>query len=99
MKSNTLLSVLKASEAIIENENSFCNLNSELGFNRIIHFKIRGVSYSIVWFENLLTLNIGEVEVKFTSVEFSGTFPNKFKMNLQFKHGKDCVCIIPVKEY
>ena len=100
MKSEELVKVIKSSKAKLLNEHEFCELDHANNFNRELFFVLLGNDYCIEWFSNLMTLTTPcGLEVKFTSVEYSGTWPNGFKMNLQFIYGKECVAILGVERY
>lgn len=73
--------------------------NGDYQFERNINFTVRGTEYKIVWYKNLSTLYAGNVEINFTAVEFSGTWPNKFKDNLQFYYENEVIAIIGVNNY
>lgn len=50
---------------------------------------------TIIWFANIGTIKINDIEIKFDDLEISGTWPNKFNMNLQFSLRGNPSCIIP----
>lgn len=100
MDSDKLVRVIKASKASLLNEHEFCELNHANHFNRELVFVLLGNEYQIEWFSNLMTLTAPcGLEVKFDSVEYSSTWPNGFKMSLQFRYGKECVAVIGVERY
>ena len=58
-----------------------------------------GNAETIVWEANTPGVDITLQVNTDDNFEFSGTWPNYFKNNLQFYYGKDVVCILPVEEY
>ena len=100
MESDKLVKVIKLAGSKLLNEHEFCELNHANHFNRELSFVLLDSEYNIEWYSNLMTLTTPcGLEVKFTSVEYSGTWPNGFKMNLQFRYGKECVAILGVERY
>jgi len=100
MKSENLVKVIKLAGSKLLNEHEFCELNHANHFNRELFFVLLDNEYQIEWFSNLMTLTTPDgLEVKFTSVEYSSTWPNGFKMSLQFRYGKECVAILGVERY
>ena len=69
------------------------------GFSRVYAFTVRGVKYVIECWANLCYLKCGELEIVFDSFNFSGTWPNGFKRNLQFYFNGKTIAILPVEEY
>jgi len=100
MDSDNLVKVIKAAGSKLLNEHEFCELNHANHFNRELYFVLLDNEYSIEWFSNLMTLTTPcGLEVKFTSVEWSSTWSNNFKMSLQFRNGRDCVAILGVEKH
>ena len=76
------------------------NPESKTDFDRTIKFSVRGKDYEIEWYKNISYLYIGEVKIPFYNVSVSGTWPNRFKNNLQFVYaGGETICIMPIEEY
>ena len=73
--------------------------HDKYGFSRVYTFTVRGVKYTVECWSNLCYLNCGELAVVFDHFEFSGTWPNSFKKNLQFYFNGKTVAILPVEEY
>lgn len=95
-----LLKVLKSAKVEVLNEDTFGELNKDYHLNRDVYFMLGGHKYKINWYCNLCTLTTPcGVDILFTKVEHSGTWPNHYKRNLQFKYGIDTVCIIGVEKY
>lgn len=69
-------------------------------FDRFRYFTLDGTEYVIEWWVNICYLNIGGVIIPFNSVQQSGTWPNRAKLNLQFydKQSNIC-CVIPLEKY
>lgn len=100
MKSEELIKTINSAGLKILNEHEFCELEHNNHFNRKLFFMVDDNEYCIEWFSNLMTLTSPcGMEVKYTNVEHSGTWPNRFKRNLQFYYGKDCVAIIGIEKY
>lgn len=74
-------------------------LDHETIFERVRLFTIRGQNYKIEWWTNGCYLWCGELSVYFSEVEISGTWPNRFKNNLQFYYDGETVAVIPIEEY
>lgn len=70
------------------------------GFSRTIQFKANEITYKIEWWSNIsyLQTNSGLV-VPFENVEVSGTWPNRYKTNLQFYNKGVTVAILPLEKY
>jgi len=76
-------------------------------FDREHEFSVRGVRYKIEWWTNICYLYIDEVIIPFGFMELSGTWPNRFKTNIQFMDRAprgvfdlpEKVCIIPLEEW
>lgn len=73
--------------------------HDKYGFSRVYAFMVRGAKYAIECWANLCYLNCGELAVVFDHFEFSGTWPNSFKKNLQFYFNGKTIAILPVEEY
>lgn len=103
MKSEELVNVIKNAKIEIFNEDSFCELiEGTTNIERNLSFMINGQEYLIEWYKNLMTLKIrgnSAMEIKFTKIEHSSTWPNEYKRNLQMYYGNDCVCIIGLEKY
>ena len=57
-------------------------------------------SFQIQWWMNQCYLFAGELIVPFKSIEASGTWPNRAKMNLQFYSDSHTPCaILPIQWY
>jgi hypothetical protein len=69
------------------------------GFSRTCQFFVRGEVYAIEWWANMSYLSVDELIIPFESVELSGSWPNHFKVNLQFEYNGQCCAILPVEEY
>ena len=67
-------------------------------FKRNITFSVRDVIYKITWFSNKSTFYVGDVEIKFTHLKYSDSWPNKFKYNLEFYYYNKIVAILGVVE-
>ncbi len=72
----------------------------EYGFSRTLSFVIRDRKYKIerMWNLSKLIFEDGSV-VLFDKCRVSGTWPNRFKTNLQFYLDKGPIAIIPIEEY
>ena len=68
-------------------------------YNRVIKFTAFNVEYKIVWWTNVSYLYIGNVQIVFNNIDVSGSWPNKFKLNINFTTPAGTVCILPIKEY
>lgn len=103
MKSEDLISVLKASGVSIINEKAFGELDENLDLVRNVQFKNNydGALYNILWFGNLMTLTADglSLEIVFDSIEHSGTWPNHHAKNLQMRCLGDCVGVIGLGKY
>ena len=73
--------------------------HDKYGFSRAYDFTVRGVKYTVECWANICYLNCGELSIVFDNFEFSGTWPNSFKKNLQFYFNKKTIAILPVEEY
>jgi hypothetical protein len=73
--------------------------HDEYGFSRVYAFTVRGVKYTVECWANICYLKCGELTVVFDSFNFSGTWPNSFKKNLQFYSNGKTIAILPVEEY
>ncbi len=95
MKLEDLEKVLKSHPAI-----EFKELPEEEPgkLDRYREFTVRGVEYRIQWWVNICYLYIGEVKIPFYKVEVSGTWPNNFKLNLQFSYMRAVCVILPLEE-
>ena len=81
----------------IEKVESFKLNDSE--FERWRSFKIMEEEYDIEWWVNGCYLHHRNLTIPFDLMIQSGTWPNKYKLNLQFYHNDNICCIIPLKEY
>lgn len=72
---------------------------NEYGFSRKWAFEVRGTQYIIEWWPNVCQLECGELIVLFDDVRWSGTWPNRFKNNIQFYYNGKVCAIIPVESY
>jgi hypothetical protein len=69
-------------------------------FNRNIDFEIEGSIYSIEWWGNICYLHCQGLKMPFTNVEQLGTWPNNYKVNLQFYYtNKDTCAVIGIEKY
>lgn len=69
-------------------------------FNRWIDFEIEENLYSIEWYSNLCTLISQGLSITFTQVTQSGTWPNNYKLNLQFNYNNNDTCaVIGIEKY
>ena len=78
-------------------------------FCRDFYFTVFGIEYRIEWYCNIMYLYINNtVQIPFYYFEESGTWPNRFKTNLQFYDNKkesgflvkgNVVCILPIEKY
>lgn len=99
MKMEELLKVIENSNVEYKKGN-FGELNEKLDLVRDLNFSVNNVNYRINWYHNLMTLFISDnVEVKFTRIEHSGTYPNGYMRNLQFYYCEHCVCLIGLEKY
>lgn len=69
-------------------------------FQRKVKFQIEDQDYVIEWFPNGSYIYIGNAQVAFEKLRFYGTWPNRYKNNLQFYNEYDrIVCVIGVDKY
>ena len=69
---------------------------------RYFTFKVplSGANYKIIWWCNVCYLETScGVYIPFHNLEFKGTWPNSFKMNLQFNYHGNTSTIIPIMKY
>ena len=101
MKCEELVSVLKSAGVEVLNEDEFGRLDEDLNLVRDLRFCVDDSEYSIVWFNNMMTLHTwnSTQQTMFTRIEHSGTWPNNFKRNLQMYYKDDCVCVIGLERY
>lgn len=105
MKIETLEKVLR-SNPCIENVRKPEKIERS-DFIREFHFDIRGKSYSIEWWKNIMYLHIGEAFIPFKHVTINGCWPDKFKNHLVFNERPpesrfdfpNHVAIIPIEEH
>lgn len=70
------------------------------GFSRKISFDVSDKTYKIEWMWNQSTLFMdGDVEIIFDKCFAIGTWPNRYRTNLQFYHKDTPICIIPIENY
>lgn len=69
-------------------------------YSRDLEFMVSNTNYRIKWFwnESQLFFN-GNCMVRFDRCELSGTWPNKYKYNLQFYLNGEVIAVVPVGEY
>lgn len=73
---------------------------SNYGFSRDLEFYVHGKKYVIEWWVNGSYLYFNEGAMfSFDNVKVSGTWPNRFKTNLQFYQDGKVVAIIPLEQY
>jgi hypothetical protein len=65
---------------------------------RTFGFSINGDFYKIEWWANISYLCFNDITVPFHSIEFSGTWPNKFKTNLQLKYHGETSFILGIEK-
>ncbi len=101
----TELEEILRNNKFIENVRQPAPKNNEL--IREFYFEIRGKTYSIEWWCNIMYFECDEMTIPFGWLEITGTWPNHFKKNIQlyknapkdrFDH-PDVVGIIPLEEY
>lgn len=70
------------------------------GFSRELSFKVNGKTYKIIWMWNESSLFFDDDSMfRFNKCIISGTWPNRYKTNLQFYLDKRPIAIIPIEEY
>ena len=100
MNSEDLVKVLKSSGVEIIDEHKFCQLSDDNHFIRDIKFIHNNQEFYITWYKNQMTLSHGcGIDVMFETVEYSGTWPNGFKKNLQFRARDQVVAVIGLEKY
>lgn len=72
----------------------------DYGFSRRVRFEVEGQVYVIERWANLCYLEAGNAKIIFDKVRFKGTWPNRYKNNLQFYDDRnEVVCVIGVDKY
>lgn len=100
MNSEQLIKVLASAGVELMGLDDFGELNEDLGLNRDLGFSHNGEEFNIEWFANMMTLSHKSgINVMFDKVEHSGTWPNHFKRNLQFKANGNVVAVIGIEPY
>lgn len=102
MKIEELIKILNDAGVQILNLDTFGRLKEgTCHIERNIHFKVGDTEYYIEWFCNQMTLfTVGNTsQIMFHTIEHSGTWPNHFKRNLQFRYGEHCVGCIGLERY
>lgn len=70
------------------------------GYSRLIQFVVKGIIYRIEWWTNVSYLQTQEgLVIPFESIKISGTWPNRYKTNLQFYAKGEVAAILPLEEY
>ena len=70
----------------------------EYGFSRTYRFKVRNVTYEIEWWSNISYLHCGEMLIPFEEMQITGTWPHRFKNDIQFYNKGHVCCILPIEE-
>lgn len=100
MEAHNLIKVLKAANATLLNEETFGELDGEANLVRNIDFNIAHKHFNILWFKKLMRLSSQcGMSIMFDNVEYSGTWPNNFKKNLQFYRNGDTIAVIGIERY
>lgn len=100
MESEDLLDTLKQSGVSLINADFFCTLDKNSDLIRVVEFEHDCQFFSILWFKNMMTLNCPSgIKVMFDEIEHSGTWPNEFKRNLQFKVKGNVVAVLGLEKY
>ena len=82
--------------------NQVAKENNDGDFNRIRFFTIKKspvLLYKIEWWKNICYLSACNLKIPFDSVKQSGTWPNRYKLNLQFSYNNKTCCILPIESY
>ena len=67
--------------------------------NRSFKFIAFDKTYLIEWWKNLCYLYIDDVQIPFEQVKITGTWPNRYKNNLQFYYNGEVCAILPIEKY
>jgi hypothetical protein len=79
--------------------NIITDLKNDEEMFRLFSFKINGKDYLIEWWCNVCYLKFDDIQVPFDDIEFSGTWPNEFKTNLQLYYNGVTSFVLGITKY
>jgi hypothetical protein len=65
-------------------------------YSRVIEVKALFSDIKIVWWSNVAYVFISGSQVVFDTLDVSGTWPNEFKLSINFRYNNKAVCIVPL---
>lgn len=72
----------------------------DVGFYRSFEWVSLDAVYRMEFYKNVSSVYAGNVQIRFTHFEITGTWPNHFKKNLMlYSESGDTVAIIPLEKY
>jgi hypothetical protein len=87
-------------KTIFENIGGIPNNTDKYGFYRQFMLNCLGKNIIFEWYTNLCSAYIDDIQIfGFDNIEITGTFPNKYKMNIELKKNGNVICIIPIQKY